>query len=423
MKLYLVSTMIGSFLLDEEGNTINVRYYNLDPEEVSIKLNKLDQEELPEEISELLKEQKDDEIIVQLPKLSRIISATGLKVTTDYESSVIDSFNKNILETVINTGLFKNEQEYRSFIRDASIQLTRLRVRQAAEKRDRLIVQAIETIDDLDKTLNLFTGRLREFYGMHFPELGDAVENHQTLALIISQSGDKSAITKKLLVDEIKFPEKKAERLLNSREKSMGSDLLKQDIQIIKDQAQLIVELYQRRQALEKWMDEAMMSTTPNICGVVGPLLGARLIALVGSLRALAMATSSKIQILGAEKALYRTIKTGAPPPKHGIIFQDSRINQAKWWQRGKIARVISGRISIAARLDFFEAEDQSEQLAKDLEGKINAILEKYPEPGDKRRPQARPQRQFSERSGKPRKPRPKGYDGKKKGGNRPSRR
>ncbi|MHA1366563.1 MAG: hypothetical protein ACTSP5_09165, partial [Candidatus Heimdallarchaeota archaeon] len=79
MKLYLVSTMIGSFLLDEEGNTINVRYYNLDPEEVSIKLNKLDQEELPEEISELLKEQKDDEIIVQLPKLSRIISATGLK--------------------------------------------------------------------------------------------------------------------------------------------------------------------------------------------------------------------------------------------------------------------------------------------------------------------------------------------------------
>jgi nucleolar protein 56 len=256
---------------------------------------------------------------------------------------------------------------------------------------------------------------------MHFPELGDAVENHQTFALIISKSGDKSKITKKLLVDEIKFPEKKAERILNSREKSMGSDLLKQDIQIIKDQAQLIVDLYQRRQTLEKWMDEAMMSTTPNICGVVGPLLGARLIALVGSLRALALCTSSKIQILGAEKALYRTIKTGAPPPKHGIIFQDSRINQAKWWQRGKIARVISGRISIAARMDYFEAEDKSEKLAKDLEEKINAILEKYPEAGDKRKPQARSKRQFTERSGKPRKS--KGYDSKKKGGNRPSRR
>lgn len=420
MKLYLVSTMIGSFLLDEEGNIINVKYYDLNPEEVANRLNKLDHEELPKEIAELLSEQKDDEIIVQLPKLSRTISATGVKVVNDYESSIIDRFNKNILETVINTGLFKDELEYRSFIREVSINLTRLRVRQAAEKRDRLIVHAIETIDDLDKTLNLFTGRLREFYGMHFPELGDAIENHHTLALIISQSGDKSAITKKLLVDEIKFPEKKAERLLNSREKSMGSDLLKQDIQIIQAQASLIVELYQRRQALEKWMDEAMLSTTPNLCGVIGPLLGARLIALVGSLRDLAVAPSSKIQILGAEKALYRTIKTGAPPPKHGIIFQDSRINQSKWWLRGKIARVISGKIAIAARMDYFEAEDQSEKLAKELEEKINDIIEKYPEPAEKRKPLTRPQRQFTERSGKPR---TKSYDSRKKGGNRPSRR
>ena len=412
--------MIGSFLLDEEGNIINVKYYDLNPEEVANRLNKLDHEELPKEIAELLSEQKDDEIIVQLPKLSRTISATGVKVVNDYESSIIDRFNKNILETVINTGLFKDELEYRSFVREVSINLTRLRVRQAAEKRDRLIVHAIETIDDLDKTLNLFTGRLREFYGMHFPELGDAIENHHTLALIISQSGDKSSITKKFLVEEIKFPEKKADRLLNSREKSMGSDLLKQDIQIIKDQATLIVELYQRRQALEKWMDEAMISTTPNLCGVIGPLLGARLIALVGSLRDLAVAPSSKIQILGAEKALYRTIKTGAPPPKHGIIFQDSRINQAKWWLRGKIARVISGKIAIAARMDYFEAADQSEKLSKELEGKINDIIEKYPEPSERRKPFPRPQKQFTERSGKPR---PNSYDERKKGGNRPSRR
>jgi len=421
MKLYLATTMVGSFLLDEEGNIFNVRYYDLNPEEISKKLYKLDQDELPKEITELLKEQKDDEIIVQLSKLSRIISATGLKVVTEYDSPVIDRFNKNILETLLNASLFKNEQDYRKFIREVSILLTRLRVRHAAEKRDRLIVHAIETIDDLDKTLNLFTGRLREFYGMHFPELGDAIENHLTLALIISKSGDKSAITKKLLVDEIKFPEKKAEQLLNSRVNSMGSDLLPQDIQIIKDQAKLIVELYQRRHALEKWMDEAMTSTTPNLCGVVGPLLGARLIALVGSLRSLALSTSSKIQILGAEKALYRTIKTGAPPPKHGIIFQDSRINQAKWWQRGKIARVISGRISIASRMDYFEAEDKSADFAKNLEEKIKAIKEKYPEPiGKQRPPQARPKRQFTERSGKPRS---KSYDGKRKGGNKPSRR
>ncbi len=384
MKTYLAISYVGPFLLDEEGNIIDVRYFELEPAQVAEKLIMLDGGELPKELTEMLKEHPNDEISVQRPDIGRTLSGKGNKVLRNYENLIIDKFHKEIIDQVVNSGLFSDDYKYRKFLREVNILITRERVRQAAEKRDRLVVHAIETIDDLDKTLNLFAGRLREFYGMHFPELVDAIENHYTFAIIVSKTGDKSNIDKKLLTDELHLPTKKAQALLDAREKSMGSTLLDRDIEIIQEQAKIVADLYVRRIALEKWMEETMSAIAPNICGVTSALIGARLIALAGSLRNLAMAPSSKVQILGAEKALYRTIKTGAPPPKHGIIFQDPKLNQAKWWLRGKIARVIAGRLSIAARMDFFEADDNSKEIAKDLERKINEIKTKYPEPSDK---------------------------------------
>ncbi|MBK5112847.1 MAG: C/D box methylation guide ribonucleoprotein complex aNOP56 subunit [Candidatus Heimdallarchaeota archaeon] len=384
MKIHLTVTLVGPFALDDEGNIIDARNFELKPQIVSDKLAKLDVGELPKELEDLLKDHKKDQFIVQNLNLNRVLSSKGVNAVIDYDDPVIDVFHKGFIDNVQNLGLFKSRKDYIRFLRQTIILLTRERVRQAAEKRDGLIVHAIETIDDLDKTINLFSNRLREFYGMHFPELVDAIENHNTFAKVVSETGNKSNISKKLLVDEFSLPEKKAETLLASRNTSMGSPLLDQDILIIQDQATVIVELFKRRQALEKWMEEAMTAIAPNMCGVVNALLGARLISLAGSLRNLALCPSSKIQILGAEKALYRTIKTGAPPPKHGVIFQDSRLNQAKWWQRGKIARAISGRLSIAARMDFFEAEDKSETLAKEVTEKIAEVLAKYPDPPER---------------------------------------
>ena len=384
MKIHLTVTLVGPFVLDDEGNILDTRNFELKPPIVSEKFAELDAGAIPKELIDLLKNYKDAQVIVQNLNLNRTLSSKGFNAVIDYEDPIIDAFQKGFIENVQNMGLFKSRNDYMRFLRQTVILLTRERVRQSAEKRDGLIVHAIETIDDLDKTINLFSNRLREFYGMHFPELVDAIENHNTFAKIVSETGNKSKIDKKLLVDEINLPEKKAEELLASRDTSMGSPLLDQDIVIIQDQAKIIVELFQRRQALEKWMEEAMNAIAPNICAVVNPLLGARLISLAGSLKALALCPSSKIQILGAEKALYRTIKTGAPPPKHGVIFQDPRLNQSKWWQRGKIARVISGRLSIAARMDFFEAEDKSKDLAQEVTDKITEIFDKYPEPPER---------------------------------------
>ncbi|MGC9780196.1 MAG: C/D box methylation guide ribonucleoprotein complex aNOP56 subunit [Candidatus Heimdallarchaeota archaeon] len=407
MKIYLTISLIGPFILDDDGNIINTRDFKLDPKLVAKKLSAIDSGKGPKELDEILKEHKKDDIVVTDSKLNRILSSQGFKVISEFQNPIIRNFHKEIITHIQNMGVFKTEKDYLKFLRETSIALTRERVRAAAEKRDRLIVHAIETIDDTDKTTNLFANRLREFYGMHFPELVDAIENHNTFAIIVSKTGDKMNIDKKLLVDEIKLPDKKAETLLASRETSMGSNLLEQDIIIIQEQAKTLVDLFRRRHALEKWMEEAMTTVAPNICGVVSPLLGARLISLAGSLKALALCPSSKVQILGAEKALYRTIKTGAPPPKHGIIFQDPRLNQAKWWLRGKIARVLSGRLSIAARMDYFEADDKSKDLAKELSKKIEEVKIKYPDPPS--RPPKRPKPMKSFAKGGARKPRPSG--------------
>ncbi|HUT81188.1 MAG TPA: hypothetical protein VMZ29_08295 [Candidatus Bathyarchaeia archaeon] len=381
MKIHLVVTLAGAFALDDEGNIINTRPFKLIPKEVAKKINDIRQGILPKELDEIIKEHKQDEFVVQNANLGHILQGMGYQVNFEFQDQIIANFHKDIVNNLLNMGFIKKEEEYIKYLHTTTILITKEKVRQAADKRDRLIVHAIETIDDVDKTLNLFSNRLREFYGMHFPELVDAIENHYTFAKIVGVTGNKSNIDKKLLVEEINLPEDKAETILADRETTMGSNLLEQDIMIIQDQAKIVVDLYQRRQSLEKWMEEAMKTVAPNICGVINPLLGARLISLAGSLKDLALSPSSKIQVLGAEKALYRTIKTGAPPPKHGIIFQDPRLNQSKWWQRGKIARVLSGRISIASRMDYFEAEDRSVLFAKEITEKINDVLEKYPDP------------------------------------------
>ncbi|NHJ84625.1 MAG: C/D box methylation guide ribonucleoprotein complex aNOP56 subunit [Asgard group archaeon] len=418
MKIHLTVTLVGPYILDNDGNIIGVKNFKINSAEIAKRMADLQLGKIPSELELILKDHKNDDIFVQNIPLYRALSSSGFNVINEYQDSIIDRFHKELPNQVMNMGLFKTQKDYFDFLRNTAIMITREKVKLAAEKRDRLIVHAIETIDDIDKTLNLFSGRLREFYGMHFPELVDAIDNHNTLAIIISETGKRENIDKKILVDELNLPEDKAQQILEARENSMGSTLLEQDMIIIQDQAKIIVDLYKRRQSLEKWMDEAMRAVAPNLCGVVSPLLGARLISLAGSLKDLALCASSKIQILGAEKALYRTIKTGAPPPKHGVIFQDSRLNQAKWWQRGKIARVMSGRLSIAARMDYFEAEDKSQDLDKELTAKIEEIKTKYPDPPEKP-PKPIPRAAPSKRQDSYKKPQRSNYGKKKSDGSK----
>jgi nucleolar protein 56 len=135
-----------------------------------------------------------------------------------------------------------------------------------------------------------------------------------------------------------------------------------------------------------------MEEVAPNTNAIAGPLLGARLIAVAGGLRNLAKMPASTIQVLGAEKALFRALRTGTRPPKHGLIFQHSLLHEAKPWQRGKVARGLAGKISIATRVDAFGGKFKGDELKRDLDRRIKEIQEKYRKPPS-RKPRRRKKR------------------------------
>jgi nucleolar protein 56 len=152
-----------------------------------------------------------------------------------------------------------------------------------------------------------------------------------------------------------------------------------------------VLSLYEMRQDLEKYMDNIMNAVAPNVMSLVGSLLGARLIAIAGGLPNIARLPASTIQILGAEKALFRSLKTGTRPPKHGLIFQHTYLHDAKRWQRGKLARALAGKLAIAARADAYGGRDISKRLKEDLNRRVEEIREKYSEPPpiQERKPQS----------------------------------
>jgi nucleolar protein 56 len=301
------------------------------------------------------------------------------------------------------TGFVKDAKELSIWNRNVSMELTKLRIKGASEKRDLIIAQAIQTLDDLDRTVNLFMGRLREWYGVHFPELDRLIEKHETYARLVMNLGYRDNFTVETFEKE-GIPKDKAENTAKVAEASMGADMAEEDLAEIQALSKNVLELYELRKNMENYVDKTMEEVAPNTRAVAGALLGARLIAVAGSLQNLAMKPASTIQVLGAEKALFRSLKTGARPPKHGLIFQHALLHDAKRWQRGKIARVLAGKLAIAARADAFgEGRYIGDNLKADIDKRLTEIREKYKEPPPPKEKPARPERREQRPGGRDR--------------------
>lgn len=297
----------------------------------------------------------------------------------------------------------------RVFLHEVALRVSRLAIREASEQRDQLIVQAMAALDDVEKTLNLIASRLREWYGLHYPEATQSVENVLHLARIIIEGGLREVIQEKPELVEL-LPKIAAKPLTS--EQSMGAEISHYDMAMIQALAQQFIDLQRLREHLEKYLDESMQEVAPNLRGLIGPVLGARLIGLAGSISKLARLPSSTVQVLGAERALFRALKTGARPPKHGVIFQHTLVHSAPWWQRGKIARILAGKIAIAARIDMFSGEYVADDLKESVTRRIAEVKEKYPT-GPKAKPSPKEPRRHTRiksRRKQPRRKDPKPY-------------
>jgi len=384
VRATIIESTFGILAFNKESEIIESVLFPKKPQKAAKILAKIEAGKFVDELSQLidkLAKNGFDTFVFESPELANAVrEKLNVNVEVAKPFKAREMLRSNIEKFAVKTGFVKDTIELETWMRDVALEITKLRVKGAVEKRDLIITQAIQTIDDLDKTINLFMSRVREWYGMHFPELDRLLDKHETYARLVFKLGNKDNFTDERLEKE-DVPKSKAEKITKSAETSMGADLSETDITQIQTLCKNVLELYQLRQTLESYLDTTMEEVTPNIKAIAGSLLGARLIALAGGLINLAKMPSSTIQVLGAEKALFRSLKTGTRPPKHGIIFQHTLLHEAKKWQRGKIARAMAGKLAIAARADAFGSRYIGEELKADLEKRIEEIHRKYVQP------------------------------------------
>ena len=384
MKAVIIETSFGILAFSEENKLIEKTLFPKKPQDAAKVILKVESGKIVDEIADLIKLLRKtgyDSFVFENASLAKEVEEKlGVAVEVSKPSDARAILRSSMERFAIEAGFVKNAEEFSLWTHNVTMEITKLRVKGAVEKRDLIIAQAIQTLDDLDKTINLFMSRIREWYGIHFPELDRLLEKHETYARLVVELGSRDRFSVEEL-EKAEIPKSKSEQIAKVAEASMGADLAETDLTQIQALCKDVLSLYKLRQNLESYLDTTMEEVAPNIKTMVGSLLGARLIAIAGGLSNLAKRPASTIQVLGAEKALFRSLKTGTRPPKHGIIFQHTLLHEAKRWQRGKIARALAGKLAIAARIDAFGGRYAGEDLKADLEKRIEEIREKYAEP------------------------------------------
>lgn len=380
LKAFIIPSVIGVLAFREDGELIGKALFPKDPGEIAKRLERVNLGEIIGEVKSLIGELKSEgyeTFVFEDAELAQNVREE-LKVNSEVkaQSSIAGDLRENLGEYAVKVQFLESPSELPKLVHEVSMELSRISVRKAAERRDSLVVQAVEALDDLDKTLNLFAGRMREWYGLHFPELNRLINNHEIYAKLVYNLGKRENFSEENL-SKYDFPRRKVSRVVKAAQTSMGAELYDGDIEQIQTLCAQYLNLYEARKKIERYLEDMMEEEAPNVSALTGPILGARLIALAGGLENLAKMPSSTIQVLGAEKALFRSLTTGARPPKHGVLFQHALVHGAKRSLRGKISRALAGKIAIAARTDVFSGGYVGDQLKKALLEKVEEIKKK----------------------------------------------
>ncbi len=286
----------------------------------------------------------------------RLFEGLSQYESRQYYIEDIKKIYKEVIETKdqdlpIILSQFKRSEFFIKFY-ERNLELTKLDIKNSV-KIDNLLIAAISTIEELDKSINLLVKRLREWYELYNPEISKLIENHEKfINTVIKKSKEE-------ILEQIRLYDKT----------SMGAEIEREHVNAIINLANHINELYRYKQSLEKYIFDIMKDICPNLLEVAGMSIGSKLIRHAGSFERLAVLPASTIQILGAEKALFRHLTNKkAKMPKYGIIFQHQLISNVQKNERGKAARALSDKISIAVKVDRFRGKHIADQLIKELQ-------------------------------------------------------
>jgi len=257
---------------------------------------------------------------------------------------------------------------------------SRSKVKFNVNRNDNHIIQAIATLDHLDKAVNTFSMRVREWYSWHFPELVKIVSDNYSYARLALYIGDKKTLSEDKLHDLaaiVNDDSAIASSVIEAAKISMGQDISEHDMINVMAFAKRVVSLTAYRKSLSAYLVAKMGVVAPNLAALIGETVGARLISHAGSLTNLAKYPASTVQILGAEKALFRALKTKGNTPKYGLIYHSSFIGRAGLKNKGRISRFLANKCSIASRIDNF-SETPSTRFGEALKAQVEERLEFY---------------------------------------------
>jgi len=260
---------------------------------------------------------------------------------------------------------------------------SRAKVKFNVHRVDNMIIQSIALLDQLDKDINTFSMRIREWYSYHFPELIKIIPDNYMFARCAMFIKNRKEMTDESvpLLEEIVLDSAKAQSILDAARSSMGMDISPIDLINIERFAKRVIALSEYRKELQEYLRSKMHNIAPNLSALIGEQVGARLISHAGSLTNLAKYPASTVQILGAEKALFRALKTKGNTPKYGLIFHSTFIGRAGAKNKGRISRYLANKCSIASRIDCF-AENTCDVFGQKLRGQVEDRLKFY-ETGD----------------------------------------
>ena len=379
MECYITYCVKGFLAFNSENELISEKLF---PQtEILNRLAEICEKKIVEEELEIIEEVSSeyDEIFIESNK--RLSDYNNEKIIIKTPNQGGDYLRENYDEFGLDS------EEITEIYRNLAI----FNIKKESASEDKHLIQAINSIDEIDESISKLIERIREWYALYFPEM-DVIKNNETYIKLISQNKSKKDIIE---AKPDAFP---------SEIIDIDEDIDPKDLEIMNSYANSIYELQKSRKNIEEYIDSKMESVAPNLRLLVGPTLGAKLISHAGGLKRLAMYPSSTVQIMGAEKALFRHLKSGDRPPKYGLIYQHPQVRGAKWWNRGKVARMLAGMISLAVRRDVF-TKTFDENASEEFKMKVEEIEKNNPFPTKttKKRKEEKSKSKKNKRKGKKR--------------------
>lgn len=338
------------------------------------------------------KETEPDGLVRYLSEIPTVVKSSDesllvllKKSTVDVqmmEEDEIEEVQATKPQIIVDAGFAKDAREALEKLRDFSLGLSSSKITEFSGSPDLHIIQAAIALEEIDKAANTLSSVMREWYGLHFPELENIIDSISGYAQVVA-GGRRDALTQDVFKN-IAFPESKIEMILLAASNSRGGNISDTGLSIVQSIAGQIVDLDRLRKKLVEYVESQMDAHAPNMSAILGHTVGAKILRRAGSLQRVAAMPASTIQVLGAEKALFRSLKTGSRAPKHGLLFQHEMVHSAPRWQRGKIARAIAAKTVIAARVDVY-GEGLNKTLLDRLNVRVGEIGKRYEHPTEKK--------------------------------------